>query len=179
MLICFNAASALAGEVYTGASGFTIALPAGWIALIGGDEEDGAFMEDLEPGDEEAMFCSGDGAVSVTVYCADETPVEADAVAALFSEPSLEARVAGVNGYQKIFYRYDEPNRRAFISYSLMDSEDRIVHTEYLVGFVTGSQIAQYLIISVPQDQHDARFELISEIVNSIDVGGVREGAEG
>ena len=179
-LLSLPALPALAEPVvYTGASGFTLTLPDDWEALIGGEEEEDDFFDDFEIGDEEALFSSGDGVMSVTVYYADDRPVDSHTEAALLSEPALEARKSGVNGYQKIYYRYDEPNRRAFISYSYIDSEEGVAHTEYLVGFITGSDIAQYLKITVEADQLETRFSLIGDIVNNIDVGGVREGAEG
>jgi len=184
LAVCLALAPALAqGEplVYTGASGFTLTLPADWIALIGGDEEDWDFFdfEELQPGDEEAMFSSSDGVMWVTVLHADDTPVHPHAVEALFSEAAMEARVGQVNGFQKLYYEFDEPNRRAFILYTLVDTEEGTPYAEYLMGFVTGSDIAQYLIITVRADQLDARFNVISQIVHGIDVGGVRDGAEG
>jgi len=180
LLFCLPAASALAEPlVYTGASGFTLTLPDDWEAVFGGDEEDEDFIEDLRPGEEEALFCSADGILSVTVYFADDAPVDPHAAGELFSEAALEARVSGLNGYQKLYYRYDELNLRAFLSYTLMDSMEGVVNIEYLVGFVTGSEIEQYITLSVRQDRHEACFPLIGEIVNSIDVGGIREDAEG
>ena len=167
--------------VYTGASGFVLTLPADWLPLIGGDDDEFDFFdhEELEPGDVEALFSSSDGVMSVTVLWAEDTPVNPHAVDAVLGEAAMEARVGVINGYQKQFYRYDETNRRAFISYNLVDTEEDVPYVEYLVGFITGSEIAQFLIIAVRADELDARFGLISEIVMNIDVGGVREGAEG
>ena len=178
--LCLAVAAAQAEPlVYTGASGFTLTLPADWFALIGGDEEPFDFDEELEPGDTEALFSSFDGMVSVTVLHPDDVPVEPYVVEELLSETAMEARVGRMSGYQKLLYRYDGPNRRAFVSYNLVDLEEGLAYAEYLVGFITGSDIAQYLKITVRADQPDARFSLIGEIVNNIDVGGVREGAEG
>jgi len=178
-LVCVSV-PARAELVYTGASGFTLTLPAGWFAIIGGDEDEFEFVvEELEPGDEEALFSSADGAMWVTVLYAGDAPVNPHALDALLGEAAMEARVGEVSGYQKMHYQYDEANRRAFILYSLVDTDEGTPYVEYLVGFVTGSDIAQFLIITVRADQLDARFNLISEIVNGIDVGGVREGAEG
>ncbi|MCL2810646.1 MAG: hypothetical protein FWD25_02015 [Clostridia bacterium] len=171
--------------IYTGASGFMLTLPADWMILIGDDEDDDDYYDydynydEPEPGDIEALFASSDGAMAVTVLWADETPVPSHAIDAVLSEPALELRVGAVNGYQKQFYRYDAADRRAYISYNLVDTEDATPQVEFLVGFITGSDIAQFLMITVRADQLDARFSLISEIVMSIDVGGVREGAEG
>jgi hypothetical protein len=176
---CILAPAQAEALVHTGASGFTLTLPAGWEILIGGDEDDFDFFEDLSPGEEEALFSSGDGMIWVTVLHADDTPVNPYAVEALLNEAAMEARVGPVNGYQKLFYEFDEANRRAFILYALVADEGGVRYVEYLVGFITGSDIAQFLLITVREDQLEARFPLISEIVNGIDVGGVREGAEG
>jgi len=182
--LCLAAASASAwGEplVYTGMSGFTITLPADWFAIIGGDDYDDEddFDEYLEPGEIEALFSSGDGMMSVTVLYAGGAPVHPHALEAVLGEAALVALVSQVTGYQKQAYEFDEANRRAYLSYSLIDTEDNRPHTEFLVGFITGSDIAQYVLIAVPADQLEAKFGLIGEIVNGIDIGGVREGAEG
>lgn len=180
LTLCLFAATAQAESlVFTGTSGFTVTLPEDWFALIGGDEEPDNFDEELEPGDTEALFSSYDGTMSVTVLYPDDSPVEPYLVEGLFSEPSMEARVGQISGYQKLLYRYDDPNHRAFLSYNLVDVEEGVSHVEYLVSFIAGSGIAQHLKITVRADQLDARYSLISEIVNNIDVGGVREGAEG
>ena len=178
--LCLASATASADPlVYTGASGFTLTLPADWFAIIGGDEDEFDWDEELEPGGVEALFSLSDGAIWVTVLYAGDTPVNPHAVDALLGEPALEAHVDELSGYQKLFYRHDEPNRRAFLSYNLVDLDDNTPYVEYLVGFITGSHIAQFLLITVREDQLDARFNLITEIVNGIDVGGIREGAEG
>jgi len=182
LALCLAAVSAQAEPlVYTGASGFMLTLPADWLVLIGGDDDEFDFFdyEEPEPGDVEALFSSSDGVMSVTVLWADDAPVNPYAIDALLGEAAMEARVGIINGYQKQFYRYDEANRRAYIAYGLVDTEEDVPYVEYLVGFITGSEIAQFLIIAVRADQLDARFSLISEIVMNIDVGGVREGAEG
>lgn len=181
-LLCGLAASASAEPlIYTGASGFTLTLPEDWLALIGGDEEEeeDGFWEDLQPGEQEALFSSGDGAISLSVIYAADAPVEPSAYEALFGEAAMEARSAGLNGYQKMYYRYDAEGRRAFLSYSYVEPDEQEARVEYLVGFVTASEAAQFFTVVVRQDQHDAHFQIISEIVNSLDVGDLREGAEG
>jgi len=168
-----------APQMYTGASGFMLTLPEDWFIIIGSDEEFDDFDQDLAPGDIEALFSSSDEMMSVTILHPEDAPIEPYLVESVLGEPAMEARVGQLTGYQKQFYRYDDANRRAFISYGMVDLDEGAPYVEYLVGFITGSDIAQYLTITVRADQLDARFNLISEIVSGIDVGGVREGAEG
>ncbi len=183
-LACAQCTAALAEPVvYTGESGFTITLPDDWVSLFGDysgeDEENEEEPEPLEPGDDEALFFSSDNVLSLTVYYPDPAQIDPSAIEGLLSEASLEARCRTLNAYQKMFYLYDAPNQRAFISYSYIDPDEGVAMVEYLVGFITASSEVQYLTIAVRQDQHEARFQLIGGIVNSIDVGDLREGAEG
>ncbi|MDR3051230.1 MAG: hypothetical protein LBU67_05860 [Oscillospiraceae bacterium] len=162
-------------RLYTGQSGYTVAVPGDWVTLFGEDDEedDGA----VQPGEDEAMFMAPDGATSLVLACGEP---QADARAYLenLTQEQMAAPFSAIAGFAPLGFQADPALPSAMLAFAYIEEEGDTPMVQYVVFFLAQQEVS-VLTISVPQQNLDAMRPIIGGIITSIDTGEVRTGAEG
>ncbi len=169
LLLLPSAAFATDGEgwvTYTGSLGFTLSVPDDWVSQV--DEG-----EIVEPGDAEAMFTSPGGRASLTIIQAAENQTDP----MLLDESAMLARCAGYPSFKREFYQADYENGRAILGYTYVEDGGQPL-IEYAIGFITASDIVQVFTVTLDADAQDLMPD-VTELINSLDMGRLRDDADG
>jgi hypothetical protein len=167
VVVCLAQAGLAEGwHTYTGSLGFTLSVPEDWLSVLDDDDDP------PQPGEPEAMFLSMDGRASLSVLRADG----ADRDPALMSEAAMEAHCAGFPAYQKQLYQADTDLERALLAYTYQESGQPQI--EYMVAFISASDVVQVFTVTLDADAQEL-LPVVAQIINSLDVGALSDGAEG